>query len=129
MNFGENISDFFFRTMTIVNKMRIHREKIEDVTVVEKILRSLMPKFNYVVFECHRCHRYDHYKFECRTNLNKEHGEKSNFAANQEEEIVSLLMACHTKEEVDQNMWYLDTGYSNHMCGDKFTFSKVDESF
>ncbi|KAH7557154.1 hypothetical protein JRO89_XS11G0061700 [Xanthoceras sorbifolium] len=79
--------------------------------------------------ECHRCHRYDHYKFECRTNLNKEHGEKSNFVANQEEEIVSPLIACHAKKEVNQNMWYLDTGCNNHMCEDKFAFSELDESF
>nr|DAD46964.1 TPA_asm: hypothetical protein HUJ06_016901 [Nelumbo nucifera] len=29
--------------------MRIHGEKIEDVAVVEKILRSMGPKFSYVV--------------------------------------------------------------------------------
>ncbi|KAL6337938.1 hypothetical protein AAG906_005403 [Vitis piasezkii] len=65
--------------------------------------------------ECFRCHRY-------------EHGEKSNFAEKQEEG-VSLLMACYAKEETHQNMWYLDTGCSNHMCGDKNAFSKLDESF
>lgn len=35
--------------MAIVNKMQIHRDKKEDVTTVEKILRSLTPKFNFVV--------------------------------------------------------------------------------
>lgn len=35
--------------MAIVNKMRIHGDKTQDVTVVEKILRSMMPKFNCVV--------------------------------------------------------------------------------
>ena len=29
--------------------LRFHGEKMEDVTIVEKILRSLTPKFNYVV--------------------------------------------------------------------------------
>ncbi|KAL5743756.1 hypothetical protein ACOSP7_026613 [Xanthoceras sorbifolium] len=129
MNLGENISDFFSRTIAILNKMRLHGEKIEDVIVNLKILifLSLMNYKSNV--ECHRCHRYDHYKFECRTNLNKEHGEKSNFVANQEEEIVSLLIACHAKKEVNQNMWYLDTSCNNHICGDKFAFSELDESF
>ena len=35
--------------MAIVNKMRIHDDKTEDVTIVEKILRSMTPKFNFVV--------------------------------------------------------------------------------
>ena len=30
-------------------QMRIHGEKMEDMTVIEKILRSMTPKFNYVV--------------------------------------------------------------------------------
>ncbi|KAI3465235.1 hypothetical protein Pfo_021898, partial [Paulownia fortunei] len=49
MKSSETISDFFPRTMAIINKMRVYGEKMEDVTVVEKILQLLMHKFNYVV--------------------------------------------------------------------------------
>ncbi|KAG8373260.1 hypothetical protein BUALT_Bualt11G0005400 [Buddleja alternifolia] len=49
MKSGESVSDYFSRVMTIVNKMRIHGDKSDDVIVVEKILRSMTPKFNYVV--------------------------------------------------------------------------------
>ncbi|KAL5753925.1 hypothetical protein ACOSP7_022145 [Xanthoceras sorbifolium] len=52
----------------------------------------------------------------------------SNFTEKQEE-VVSLLMAHYAKEENHQNMWYLDTSYSNHMCGEKSVFSEWDESF
>ena len=38
-------------------------------------------------------------------------------------------MVCHVKEETQQNLWYLDTGCSNHMCGDKEVFSELDETF
>ncbi|KAI5446075.1 hypothetical protein KIW84_014060 [Lathyrus oleraceus] len=38
-------------------------------------------------------------------------------------------MVCHVKEEIQPNLWYLDTGCSNHMCGDKKAFSGLDESF
>ncbi|KAL5761600.1 hypothetical protein ACOSP7_017864 [Xanthoceras sorbifolium] len=122
MKLGESVSEYFSRTMAIANKMRIHREKLVDVTIVEKILRSMMAKFNYI---------YGHYRSECRVNLNKnrgEHGERSNFAE-KEEEKVFLLMMCHTKEKTHQNLWYLDTGCNNHMCGDKNAFSDLDESF
>lgn len=30
--------------------MRIHDKRIEDVTVVEKILISMAPKFSYVIY-------------------------------------------------------------------------------
>ncbi|XP_059670646.1 uncharacterized protein LOC132316151 [Cornus florida] len=49
MKSGESVIDYFSRMMAIVNKMRIHGDKMEDVTVIEKVLRSLTPKFNYVV--------------------------------------------------------------------------------
>ena len=35
--------------MAIVNKMLIHDERKTDVTTVEKILRSMILKFNYIV--------------------------------------------------------------------------------
>ncbi|RDX65894.1 hypothetical protein CR513_55406, partial [Mucuna pruriens] len=49
-----------------------------------------------------------------------DNGEKSNFSQAQEEEI-SLLMVCHTKEEANKHF--------NHMCGDKTTFNTLDESY
>ena len=38
-------------------------------------------------------------------------------------------MACLMKEETHNNLWYLDTGYSNHMCGEKSAFSELDKAF
>ena len=35
--------------MTIISKMRVLGERMEDVTVMDKILWSMMPKFNYMV--------------------------------------------------------------------------------
>ncbi|XP_027109120.1 uncharacterized protein LOC113759682 [Coffea eugenioides] len=46
---GESVTNFFARTMTIADKMRIYGEKLEDVTILEKVLRSVTPKFNFVV--------------------------------------------------------------------------------
>lgn len=78
--------------------------------------------------ECFRCHRYGHYKSECRTKLHHDRGQKSNYVEEKEEDI-SLLMACHKEEKMHGSMWYLDTGCNNHMCGDKSLFSDMDESF
>ncbi|RVX13415.1 hypothetical protein CK203_021053 [Vitis vinifera] len=49
MKVGESVNEYFARTLTIANKMRVHGEKMVDVVVIEKILRSMTPKFNYVV--------------------------------------------------------------------------------
>lgn len=49
MKAGESVDEYFARTLTIANRMRIHGEKMEDVTIIEKILRSMTSKFDYVV--------------------------------------------------------------------------------
>ncbi|XP_050240757.1 uncharacterized protein LOC126689560 [Quercus robur] len=150
--------------MAIANKMRIHGDKMADVTIIEKILRSMTTKFNYVVCSIEeskdtdraenesarqrgasitslsikrrrsrtrkrqRCHKFGHYKSNCCTNLRRDGGKQSNFAEKEEE--VSLLMACHSKEETHKKfLWYLDTCCSNHMSGEKFVFSELDEAF
>ncbi|KAH7851348.1 hypothetical protein Vadar_010314 [Vaccinium darrowii] len=46
---GESVSEYFSKTMAIANKMRIYGDKLEDVTIVEKILRSMTTKFNFVI--------------------------------------------------------------------------------
>ncbi|XP_051147527.1 uncharacterized protein LOC127262758 [Andrographis paniculata] len=47
MKSGEQVYDYSSRVMTIANKMRVYG--MSDIAVVEKILRSLSEKFNYVV--------------------------------------------------------------------------------
>nr|GLL21891.1 uncharacterized protein LOC109151979 [Ipomoea trifida] len=49
MKSGESVTEYLSRTTAIVNKMRNHGGKIEDTDVVEKVLRSMTPKFNFVV--------------------------------------------------------------------------------
>ncbi|XP_020417195.1 uncharacterized protein LOC109948495 [Prunus persica] len=49
MKVGETITDYFARVMSVVNKMRVYGEAMTDVTICEKILRSLTDKFNYIV--------------------------------------------------------------------------------
>ncbi|XP_044478307.1 uncharacterized protein LOC123205423 [Mangifera indica] len=49
MRSEERVTEYFSRVMTVANKMRTYREDMQDVKVVEKILRVLDEKFNYVV--------------------------------------------------------------------------------
>ena len=49
MREGEKVDEYFARTLTIVNKLKVNDENMSQVVVIEKILRSLTPKFDYVV--------------------------------------------------------------------------------
>ncbi|XP_012828244.1 PREDICTED: uncharacterized protein LOC105949478 [Erythranthe guttata] len=49
MKSGESVADCLSRATTIVSQMRSYGEKIVDQTIIEKVLRSLTPKFNHVV--------------------------------------------------------------------------------
>ncbi|CAL2228257.1 unnamed protein product [Prunus armeniaca] len=49
MKSRESITDFFARTLGIASKMRSNGGTMEEVKVVEKIMRSLTPKFDYIV--------------------------------------------------------------------------------
>nr|XP_017233763.1 PREDICTED: uncharacterized protein LOC108207844 [Daucus carota subsp. sativus] len=49
MKVGEGVTEYFARVMETVNDMRNCGEIMDDVKIVEKILRSLTENFNYVV--------------------------------------------------------------------------------
>ncbi|XP_076900912.1 uncharacterized protein LOC143555204 [Bidens hawaiensis] len=49
MKEGEPIGEYFGRVMALVSQKRAYGETIADQAVVEKILRSLTPKFDFVV--------------------------------------------------------------------------------
>ena len=193
MKMGETVNDYFARTLTIANKMRNHGETMKDVTVIEKILRSMTANFNYVVcsieeshdidsltidqlqssllvheqrmcvpvieeqalkvfyedrpgrgrgrslggfrgrgrgsfnfdksiVECYHCHKLGHYQYECPSKQ-----KEANFAEAHEE----MLLMAYIEEVQEQraDMWFLDSGCSNHMSGKKDLFCELDEDF
>ncbi|XP_073225681.1 uncharacterized protein [Cicer arietinum] len=49
MEANQKVSDYFSKLTVIVNQMRTCGENITDQMVVEKVLRSLSPKFDFIV--------------------------------------------------------------------------------
>ena len=49
MKIGESVTDYFGRVMVVANDMRNCGDDMEDVKIVEKILRTLTENFNYIV--------------------------------------------------------------------------------
>ncbi|KAK2456950.1 putative mitochondrial protein [Trifolium repens] len=49
MKEGELISDYFSRVLTVTNNIKRNGEKYDDVRIMEKILRSVDPKFEHIV--------------------------------------------------------------------------------
>ncbi|XP_074323653.1 uncharacterized protein LOC141660557 [Apium graveolens] len=239
MKSSENIGEFVTRLKTVTNEMKRNGESLDDVRVIEKLLRSLTRKFDYVVtsieeskdlstipidelvgslqaheqrmnqyddvshlekalqsklsigdnsgsssyargrggfrggycggrgrgrqsfsrgqtsegyhpsgrsqnfrgrgrggyqqrgdksqYQCYNCNKYGHFCYECRAPKVEE---RSHFAAAKEDKDVGTTMFLTYKgdEESKKNVWYLDSGASNHMTGHKVLFTEIDDT-
>jgi len=196
MKEGEKIDSLLGRTLALVNKMKTNGEAMEQSTVVGKILRSLTPKFNYVVcsieesndlsvlsidelhgsllvheqrmqgqqieeqvlkvayderstrgrgrnmyrggrgrgrgrqtsnkalVECFKCHKLGHFQYEC-----PDWEKRANYAELDEEEELLLMSYVELHNSKREVVWFLDSGCSNHMTGNKQWFVELDEEF
>lgn len=192
MKTSESITEYFAKLMTVASKMRIYREKMQDVTIVEKILQYLTDRFNYIVYsieeskgidalsidelqnsfivheqkfqkhnmeeqalkvtsedrfyvrrgprgrergrgcfvfikstvECYKCRKLGHFQYECPTT-----DKETNYAELNNEEEILLMSHVELFDNPREDAWFLDSGCSNHMCGDKAMFCEIDEEF
>ncbi|KAL4565654.1 hypothetical protein LXL04_029757 [Taraxacum kok-saghyz] len=181
MKNSETIPEYFSRVLTVSNQIRSNGELIEDVKIVEKILRTLTDKYMYEKFkrgaekeydqalkaeggfspnggergrarfnnrergrgrgrltfsketiECYNYHKLRHYAFECPN------AKEANYAGFEEDEEVMLMDEVTVEENAfmagtcgrDKGMlWFLDSGCSHHMCGNKDRFFDFDLDF
>lgn len=80
--------------------------------------------FNKALVECYKCHKLGHFQFEC-PSLEKQ----ANYVEFNEEEELLLMAHVELKGSKMEDLWFLDSGCSNHMTGANKWFSEIDESF
>ncbi|XP_048591493.1 uncharacterized protein LOC125576147 [Brassica napus] len=87
MRFGEGVAGYFVRLMEFTNDMRNCGEGMDDVKIVEKLLRSLTENFNFLVCSIEESKEIDritvdelkrHYKSMKVRSLREEVKNKSN---------------------------------------------------
>lgn len=77
---------------------------------------------NIEAIECFRCHKLGHFQYEC-----PETDRRANYAELEEEEEELLLMALIELKQVKrEEVWFLDSGCSNHMTGNKEWFVSLE---
>ncbi|KAH0715204.1 hypothetical protein KY284_008109 [Solanum tuberosum] len=99
MKEGETVTSYCTRTMEISNKMRFNGLKLNDVTIVEKILRSLSPKYDYVVCSIEESKDIDALSLDELQSSLLVHEQKMNRNSNFEEKALkaSTFISSHSR--------------------------------
>ena len=77
-------------------------------------------------FHCTYCNKDGH--LESHFFQKKRDTSHSNFRKEEGENSQTLFLTCNKLEGCDDFTWYLDSGCSNHMNGNKKLFLKLDEN-
>ncbi|KAF2301922.1 hypothetical protein GH714_030433 [Hevea brasiliensis] len=118
---------------------RVHREDEDQVLKIEGRSNSTSrgrgsyrgrgrgrgrAVFNKATVECYKCHDLGHFQYEC-PNSSKE----ANYAELEEEDELLLMAYVELHETSRSDAWFVDSGCSNHMCGNSKMFSSLDTDF
>ncbi|KAJ8628498.1 hypothetical protein MRB53_021805 [Persea americana] len=81
-------------------------------------------QFNRAIVECYNCHKLGHFQYECPS------WEKNvNYAEHDGDQELLLMSYVEMHNSKREEVWFLDSGCSNHMSGDKRWFLELDETF
>ncbi|KAJ9560132.1 hypothetical protein OSB04_005292 [Centaurea solstitialis] len=132
-----------------VAEVAIAVEEAEEVSAGNEVSGTIIKEERKQHIKCFNCDEYGHYASECKAP--KRNDGEANLTQTQEEEPALLLSVCgektekndtmvllnedkvfpsrnEAKNEKGEDIWYLDTGASNHMTGVKEFFAELDET-
>ena len=85
-------------------------------------------KFNKKGIQCYNCQKWGHFADECINKRVPRNADEAQLAQDEDSDSDKvLLMATTNSEEDNVNLWYLDTGCSNHMTGHREWFVNIDD--
>ncbi|KAJ8748026.1 hypothetical protein K2173_010186 [Erythroxylum novogranatense] len=116
---GESVTDYFARTMEVSNKMRFYGEKMEDITIVEKVLCSLTLKFDYTVCFIEESKDIDALSLDELQSSLLLHEQKMNRSSTTKDQTLKASTSIHST----------NFSCSNHLCVSKSSFSFLNEDF
>lgn len=79
---------------------------------------------NRAIIECFKCHKLGHFQYECPS-----WEKKANYAELEEEEEILLMSYEEPHQTKKEEIWYFDSGCSNHMTGNKEWFLNLEDDF
>ncbi|KAD4888061.1 hypothetical protein E3N88_20134 [Mikania micrantha] len=129
MREGEAVAEYLSRVMKNVNQERSYGEVISDQRVIEKFLRSLPQRWDHVVAAIEKSKdlttmSFDQLMAECWS----EPQVQAVVENEDDEDVYRLVMAIGCGNNLENGIWFLDSGCSNHMSGRKEWFRSIDES-
>ncbi|XP_068487058.1 uncharacterized protein [Phaseolus vulgaris] len=129
METTKTIDVYINKVLALTNQMKTNGETHSKQAKVENILRSLTPRFEHVVAVIEETN-----DISTMTVRSKGDNHVANCAQEdrnhvQDEEDHAVLMATTSNESPNNQTWYLDTGCTNHMYGQKELFADLDDSF
>nr|KYP46330.1 Retrovirus-related Pol polyprotein from transposon TNT 1-94 [Cajanus cajan] len=79
-------------------------------------------------FNCYHCGKFGHKAADCRYKQQENIAENQYKHTGESSDNPQTLLLVANNFSGDGDIWYLDTGCSNHMCGKKELFFSLDET-
>ncbi|KHN35688.1 Retrovirus-related Pol polyprotein from transposon TNT 1-94, partial [Glycine soja] len=106
---------------------------------IDKVLRTLTPRFDHIVvaieqgqnleeMKIEELQKWGHFADECKNKRVPRNADEAQLSQDEDSDSDKvLLMAITNSEEDNVNLWYLDTGCSNHITRHREWFVNIDD--